>query len=167
MKIHFHPDSDLGDYAEAVSHYEQIWKEDGSRIVAAFQKISGLGFRETLIHATVFEGISHSHPLSLRHNLSLADKRATLVHELGHRLLYKRVKGLAKSSMDRHKFLFLILGDVLTDLWGEEMLAGTIQRDKALDPEYGQAWDWALGFGAKERQERFKRILGEDLSALA
>ncbi len=167
LAINFYPESDLEDFAPSVSEYERIWNEDGERIIRALESHAGLQFRETVINAVVGDGISHSHPLFLRYSLSSADKRVTLVHELGHRLLYKRVPGMGTvSSLGHHKYLFLILGDVLGALYGKEYLAQTIARDNALAPKYKEAWAWANAFTETERQARFQRILAGNLTLL-
>lgn len=85
-----------------------------------------LRFTESTVNATVFERISHSHPLKLRASYSRSVKLGTLVHELGHRLVYgarnPRVAfATARPSTEElHRTLDLFLFDVWTDLYGSE-----------------------------------------------
>lgn len=164
LKINFHPDSDLEDFHTGVAEYEKIWKEEGERITTAWTKITGLNFRENFINATVFHCRGYSHPLTLRHTLDLGRKKAVLVHELGHRLLYKLIKMGAQSSLLRHKVLFLALYDVLVDLYGDEFAQETVAWDKELDKKFGnniysEAWDYALSFSPEERKREFLKSL--------
>jgi len=46
IKIVFHPDSDQEDYSEIVGEYEQIWKDDGKRIINTIEKYGDLKFKE-------------------------------------------------------------------------------------------------------------------------
>ncbi|OGN07373.1 MAG: hypothetical protein A3B86_01320 [Candidatus Yanofskybacteria bacterium RIFCSPHIGHO2_02_FULL_38_22b] len=91
MEIKFYPDSDLEDFRESVLEYQKIWDENSSQIISSWESHSGLKFRESYINAIVWDGISASHPLSLRYDLLPDGKKDTLAHELGHRLLYKRL----------------------------------------------------------------------------
>lgn len=159
MKIIFHADSDFEVYEEAARHYQQIWDTEGDKIVTSWQKHTGLTFREAFINAIVFDGKSHSHPLSLRHDVDLERKKAILIHELGHRLLYRRRKNKG-DSLERHKFLFLVFYDVLTDLYGESFARETVAFDNQLNELYKDAWAWALQFDKNERQKKFQEMLG-------
>ena len=76
--------------AAAVGEYERIWATDGARIVRTMQDVSGLSFTDTAITAIVSEGVSSSGfrdtPMRLRASYPVDTKKATLIHELGHRL---------------------------------------------------------------------------------
>ena len=164
-------ESDWQDYSEAVAEYEKIWAEDGEKIVNAWEKQTSLKFKETEINASVIEGKSFSHPLTLRNTLPSSQKRITLTHELGHRLLYFRVEGMARDSLTRHKFLYLVLGDVLTEVYGAGALEEARASDKKLQDQFGEdkytkSWDFALAFSQEERQKKFQAILSGDLSSL-
>lgn len=160
MKIIFHADSDFDALNEAVREYQQIWKSDGEKIVESWQKHTGFTFRETFINAIIFYGKSHSHPLSLRYNVDSERKKAILIHELGHRILYKRRKNEG-DSLERHKFLFLVLYDILTDLYGEEFTRKTIDLDNQLNELYKDAWEWVLRFSTEERKEKFQEMVDD------
>ncbi len=167
MKINFYSDSDLEDFKEAVLEYEKIWNEDGFKILESWEKHTGLKFRESHINAIVWDGMSMSHPLGLRYNLLPDGKKATLAHELGHRILYKRVSGMEKSSLDRHKFMNLMFYYVLKDVFGDAMTRIIEWESNRPDTKYKEAWDWVLNFGDENRKKRFRGILEGDLSLLS
>ena len=74
----------------ATKEYREIWASEASRIVTAMERATGLRFEPGPIRAVIYEGPSFSgfreRPMQLRASYSPATKRATLVHELGHRL---------------------------------------------------------------------------------
>lgn len=168
LSIIFYPESDLRDYSEGLKEYENIWKEDGERIVNAWEKITGLKFDESHINAVIFEGISHSHPLSLRFDRDFERKKSILVHELGHRLLHRKVKGEKDAdSLALHKLLFLVLYEVFVELYGENFAYSAVEWDKNLPrPQYKEAWEWALSFSLEERKKKFQEILRGEYSLI-
>jgi hypothetical protein len=170
LKINFYPESDLNDYEEAVKFFEEFWRQDGEKITNKWEEISGFKFWETEINAVVGNFVSHSHPLSL--NASKPDelKKVILVHELGHRLLIKRIKGKRlKAGEETHKFLYLLLKDVLVELYGDEAFQTAFDFDMKLSREFGKveyenAWKWVLQYETKEeRQKVFKQIIEGEL----
>lgn len=169
LKINFYPESDLGDYKEATKFFEEFWMKDGEKITNKWEEISGFKFIENEINAIVGDLRSCSHPLSLRFNNSDLVKKANLVHELGHRIFYKRVKGMGKSSLNRHKMLFLGMIDVLLDIDMKDVLDSGIEFDKDMgsrsnQPHYEEAWNWALQYKTKEeRQKVLKQIISGEL----
>ena len=157
MKITFVPDSDLSNFIEGVNEYEEIWREHGLDIVKAWEKVTGLTFKETFINATVFNKPSFSHPLSLNCRPNKERKTSILVHELGHRLLYGRQVEIPKDSLENHKVLFLVLKDVFIELFGKKFADDAVQWDRELPRDlYRQAWDWALSHSHEERLELFE-----------
>ena len=80
------------DDATARDGYQTIWAQEGTRIVAALRSHTGLEFQEAdnTVHVVVVEEPSSSgfgsRPMRLRSSYSTDTKRATLIHELGHRL---------------------------------------------------------------------------------
>jgi len=170
MKLNFYPESDIQDYTGAVDFFQNIWKKEGNKIISKWEEITNLKFYENEINVVVGNFRSQSHPLSLRFDNEDEIKKATLVHELGHRILYKRVKGMGmKSSLVRHKFLNLVLYDVFIELYGKDFTEKVIEWDATLGIENGQslykeAWDWALQYKTKEeRQKVFQKVLEESL----
>lgn len=158
IKIKFYEDSNLVDVSLATEEYQKIWDEEGVKIVSAWEKITGLTFRETFINGVILEGRGQSHPLSLRASLSPEMKKATLVHEMGHRILFKKMKLTVFNKVEVHKRLNLCLYDVLVDLYGKEFSDFVVQNESKVN-EYKEAWDWALSFTKEERHERFNELL--------
>lgn len=161
LTINFYADSDLKDYSQPVADYQRIWQEDGQRIVDVWEQITGLKFQESYINAVIFDHISHSHPLSLRNHEEEIRRKTTLVHELGHRILAKRVAGgRHASSLQSHKLLDLVLYEVFVELYGEAFANNAVEWDSNLPkPEYKEAWDWALAFSKDERKIKFLEVL--------
>jgi hypothetical protein len=168
FKIHFLPDSDLDDVSEAIKEYEHIWNVDGEKIVYVWQELSGYVFKETFINAVIYGrkgGLSH--PLCLKGNCTLDEKKIHLVHELGHRILLPPRRELFKkynlqpTSLDNHKIEYLVLYDVYEAVYGKEFADFAVKWDREnLGSVYKEAWDFALSFKTKEvRQEKFKEMM--------
>src|SRR5690349_1174361 len=123
VRIGFVPQSDS--FATAARAYEQLWAAEGDRIVREMENVSGLtfvypAFADTAITANVFEGVSNSgyreSPMRLRASYPLDTKKATLIHELGHRLQ----AGLFRRDEEEHGPLFLWIYDVWVRLYGQQ-----------------------------------------------
>ncbi len=171
LKINFYPESDLKDFNEAVKIFQQIWTDEGEKIISKWEEITGLKFVETEINAVVADLKSCSHPLTLRYSNEFDIKKSALIHELGHRILYKRKSSAGnKTTFERHKFLFLVLYDVFHELYGKDFTEKIIAWDSELGKDTGQsmyesAWQWALEYKTKEeRQKTFKEILSGQYS---
>jgi len=161
MKITFHPDSNTQEFIQATKEYQNIWNEDGQEIVKKIEMFSGLKFKENDINSIVFEGISQSHPLSLRASYSKDVKKATLVHELIHRIFVGnniKVTGSEKISLAVHKLLDLILFDIWVDLYGEEFAIHQVKIESQRTEDYRLAWEYALSFTSEERMKMFKQL---------
>ena len=147
-------------FADAEKEYTAIWQREGSRIVAVMEQVSGIRFdsppyADTAITAIVFEGVSQSgyrdRPMRLRASYPEPTKRATLVHELGHRLQV----GVAGAEGE-HEVLFLWLYDVWVTLWGQQLADEQVLVEARRGP-YPCAWDAALALSATERAAKFRR----------
>ncbi len=159
IKINFYPDSDKVEYINGAAEYQEIWATEGERIVTTWEAVSDLEFSEKEINAVIFHGISQTPPLVLRDDLTSERKRAVLIHELGHRLLYGRRLDLS-SGLESHKTLFLVLPEVFLKLYDQKFLENAIAADRNLPrPYYGEAWDWALAFTPEQRKEEFRKRL--------
>ena len=144
------------DFAGGADEYERIWDSEGARIVAALEATSGLAFPAGAIDATVsdsrpmmaFDGRS----MRLRADYSPDYKKATLVHELGHKLGFM----LPRGELDDHRLLYLFLYDAWTDLYGKDFAdrMAAIERRIPGGYDYDAAWTWALSLTREERQER-------------
>ena len=149
------------EFDEATEEYRRIWIEEGDRIVAALERNSGLDFPPSGIEALISQAppmmAYDGRSLRLRASYSPGYKRATLVHELGHRLsfLFPRT-----GELDDHRLLYLFLYDAWTDLYGEafaERMAG-IESSIPGPYDYAEAWRWALSMTREERQERLAAL---------
>ena len=145
----------------AEREYDSLWTRDGVRITRALETAARLRFAEigdTVIRAIVFEGMSNSgyreKPMRLRASYPLATKKATLMHELGHRL----ESGLFRQSEDDHRFLFLWLYAAWVDAYGEEFAREQVAVEKRRRGVYPAAWDEALGFSSEARAARWDSV---------
>src|SRR5687768_2136104 len=126
------------------------------------ERVTGLRFEPGPIGAVIYEGPSFSgfgeRPMQLRASYSPATKRATLVHELGHRLIGDRVP----RNIDHHSVIFLFVYDVWVELWGQafadEQVAIEKKRTGGL-ADYEGLWRQALAQSAAERARRFQRFV--------
>jgi hypothetical protein len=147
----------------ARAEYESIWREDGAAIVRTMEDVSRMVFEEDSIGVVVVEEASSSGfgalPMRMRSSYPLDTKRATLIHELGHRLQ----NGYFLRDDEDHPALFLYLYDVWVDLYGaqfaEEQVAVESRRRGLYD--YEGAWRDALALTREERS----RMLREELAA--
>lgn len=164
VNISFSPESEK--FMEATREYQKIWSEEGRKMIEAMESVSGLKFQETEIKAIIFEGASSSgykeSPMKLRASYPTDVKKATLIHELGHRLndpLRDKPEGI-----DEHRVLFLYLYDVWEKLYGksfaDEMVAVEQKRKGIYD--YEAAWNWALSLSKEERASKLKEILNKN-----
>ena len=156
-RLEFVPESET--YAAAVGEYERIWATDAARIVRTMHDVSGLTFTDTAITAIVFEGVSSSGfrdtPMRLRASYPLDTKKATLIHELGHRLQ----SPLFRRQDEEHGPLFLWLYDVWVSLYGKEFADAQVLVEKRRRGPYPRAWDEALALSPGERAERWGAIV--------
>lgn len=156
-RLEFVPESET--FAAAVGEYERIWAADATRIVRTMQDVSGLRFTDTAITAIVFAGVSSSGvsdtPMRLRASDPVATKRATLIHELGHRLQ----SPLFRRTDEEHGPLFLWLYDVWGALYGKEFADAQVAVEKRRRGPYPRAWDEALALSPGERAKRWNAIV--------
>jgi len=156
-RLEFVPASET--FAAAVGEYERIWAADAARIARTMQEVSGLAFTDTAVTAIVFEGVSSSGfrdtPMRLRASYPLDTKKATLIHELGHRLQ----SPLFRQNDEEHGPLFLWLYDVWVALYGKEFADAQVLVEKRRRGPYPRAWDEALALSPRERATRWKAIV--------
>jgi len=148
-------------FSAATDEYRAIWAEEGPRMVAAMERISGLRFEKGPIRVSVYEGVSYSgerggRPMQLRASYPSATKRATLVHELAHRLASD-----VRVPFDHHELIFLFVYDVWVDLWGQafadEQVIVESKRVGLVD--YAGIWKKALALPAADRAQRLKDLI--------
>ena len=164
IRIEFIAQSDT--FAPAAREYERLWATDGERIVRAMEAVSGLrfaypAFADTAIRAIVFDGVSNSgyrtSPMRLRASYAPDTKKATLIHELGHRLQ----AGLFRRDEEEHGPLFLWVYDVWTQLYGQQLADEQVLIEKRRGGPYPKAWDEALALSATERAARWRALVAE------
>ena len=148
-------------FQRAAREYDSLWNRDGARITHALEASARLSFAEigdTNIQVHVFESASnsgyHEKPMQLRASYPLATKKATLMHELGHRL----ESDLFRASENDHPFLFLWLYDAWMDAYGEEFAREQVQVEKRRAGVYPAAWDSALARSTKDRAARWDSV---------
>jgi hypothetical protein len=160
-QIDFEPESPR--FAAATQAYQEIWRTEGARISAALEEATGLEMEAGPIRAIVFEGISNSGykrlPMKMRASYPPDTKRATLVHELAHRLISGRVS----KHEDDHPIIFLFVYDVWVKLWGREFADAQVavegQRTGVYD--YAGAWRDAIALGVEGRKRRWSEFLAQ------
>jgi hypothetical protein len=151
------------EFDAATEEYRRIWEDEGARMAEALERVTGLAFPPDEIEALISQAppmmAYDGRNLRLRAAYSPDYKRATLVHELGHRLsfLFPRRAGL-----DDHRLLYLFLYDAWTDLYGEAFAArmASIERRIPGTNDYEAAWAWALSMTREERQARLRGLRG-------
>ena len=150
-------------HESAARAYRAIWEQDGARIIAALEARTCMRFPEAGVGALVGDNVSDSggpeHPMSLRASYDLDVKRATLVHELGHRHLWQLVERL--DDLDGHRTLYLILERVWADVWGTEFAAARVRGESSWQAsyDYAAAWAWARSLTIDERGVLWNRLL--------
>lgn len=156
VEMEFVPESPTFDAAATI--YTDIWRKDGARMVEVMEKISGIRFADRRVRAIVLEGVSYSgfgdRPMRLRASYPDEVKRATLVHELGHRLL----SGIrTRDEIDEHRKLFLVLYEMWIALYGQDFADRMVQVERGRKGlyDYDSAWTWALALSPEQRAARF------------
>jgi len=161
VRMRFSPASEQ--FAEATRAYQVLWEAEGPSMIAALERVSGLRFPEREMEAIVYEGISWAgavgSPMRMRASYPPETKKATLLHELGHRHL-AQVKR-RPPELDEHRVLFLILYDVWAHLYGKGFADEQVEVEKRRQGryDYKTAWEWALAQSPEERAKRFQAIL--------
>jgi hypothetical protein len=162
LKINFKAESER--FNTATEEYRQIWQAEGDRIIAAIEQVTGLKYPEKEFNAIVFEGVSESGvgniPMKLRASYPTAIKKATLMHEIGHRHL-SQVRKRPK-DIDEHRLLFLWLYDAWTKMYGQAFAEDAVKVESARTGlyDYETAWKWALAMTPNERASRLEEIIG-------
>jgi hypothetical protein len=148
----------------AAAEYRAIWAREGARILTAMELISGLRFRETSIPVQVVIGPSSSgygtRPMRLRGSYPEPTKRATLIHELGHRLQ----NDLFTREEDDHPALFLWLYDVWTTLYGAEFAREQLEVESARTGgrhDYRGMWAAATAMDSSSRARAWRELREE------
>jgi len=161
VKLTFSPENEQ--YIPAVQEYQRIWSEEGKIMIATMEQVSQMKFLEKEVQVIVFEGPSNSggpsSPMKMRASYPPDVKKATLVHELGHRMNFQLVK--RPKDLDEHQILFLYLYDVWEKLYGKEFADKQveIERKRKGIYDYDSAWKWALSLSKEARATKLKEIV--------
>jgi hypothetical protein len=151
-------------FQAGAADYARIWESDGRRIVAALEAATGLPFPKAHIDVIVSEGRPMAsfdgRLIRLRASYSPDFKKATFVHELGHRLAFTMN---ATQGLDDHRLLYLFLYDVWTDLYGQGFADRMVEIERRIPGpgNYDSAWAWALGQSREARQQRLRALRSE------
>jgi hypothetical protein len=149
--------------------YDSLWASDGARMTHALETAAGLKFADigdTTVRAIVCEGVSSSgyrtSPMHLRASYPVATKKATLMHELGHRL----ESDLFRASEDDHPYLFLWLYPAWVAAYGEDFARDQVAVEKRRGGVYPAAWDAALARSPAERRARWDSVRASRMDPL-
>ena len=161
-EIDFQPES--ARFTSATEEYREIWRSEGGRISAALEEATGLEMESGPIRAIVYDGISNSGykqrvPMRMRASYPPETKRATLVHELSHRL----ISNFIGRNEDDHPVIFLFVYDVWVKLWGQEFADEQVKVEgrRTGHYDYAGAWRDALALGADGRAQRWQAFIAE------
>lgn len=148
-------------YEPATEEYRRIWTDDGPLIVAAMEAATGQSFPLSEIEVLVRDGAPmisfDGRTIRLRASSRPAYMKATLVHELGHRLAMTLPRS---PELDDHRLLYLFLYDVWTDLYGRDFADRMVAIERRIRApyDYATAWDWALSMTREERRARLRDL---------
>lgn len=144
-------------FERAADAYRALWAAEGARMIAALEAETGLEFPAAPIPVIVYEGPSWAglggRPMRLRASYSDDEKKAALVHELGHRLII----GMPRDpAIDEHRTLFLFLHDAWSALYGADFADRMVRVERRRRGlyDYDAAWTWALAMTREERRAR-------------
>ena len=161
MNLNFIPESD--EFIKAASEYNGIWQSIGNDIISAIENITELKFKNILLEALVYEGISQSHPLKFRSSYDIETKKATLVHELLHLISSDYMLRIPTESdnlsLGLHKQIDLVLYDLWVVLFGNQVADNQVKIESKRTPIYKEAWEWALSMTKEERSKKFAELL--------
>ena len=95
----------------------------------------------------------------LRASYPADDKKSTLVHEHGHRLIAQLRN--RPSDLDEHRVLYLFLYEVWESLWGKAFADAQVKIESGRTGlyDYESAWKWARSISKEERASRFAAIV--------
>ena len=159
IRVTFTPAADS--FRGAAAEYASLWRSDGARMTRSLQKAARLSFAElgdTVIRVMVLERPSQSgyrdKPMELRASYPLATKKATMMHELGHRL----ESDLFRASENDHPFLFLWLYSAWVDAYGDDFAREQVDVERRRGGVYPAAWDSALALTPAGRAARWDSV---------
>lgn len=145
----------------AAAEYRELWAAEGQRIINALETAAGAPFPTAPIEMIVYGGrpIATIGENSIWLNAGYPSfyKRATLVHELGHRLAFTMPSG---DGIDDHRHLYLFLYEAWVELYGHDFAGRMVRIERGIpgDYDYDAAWSWALAMTPDERRARLRAM---------
>jgi hypothetical protein len=149
------------EHRAGLAEYRRLWEAEGPRIVAAMEAATGVAYPHSPIEMIVYGGTPMTsfdgRSIWLRASYPEDYKRATLVHEVGHRLAFALPRD---EDLDDHRLLYLFLYDVWTDLYGQSFADRMVRIERRITGryDYDAAWTWALSMTRAERQARLRAL---------
>ena len=145
----------------AADEYRRLWEAEGAQMVAALEAASGAPFPAGPIEMIVYRGAPMApydgRSIWLNASYPLYYKRATLVHELGHRLSFALPR---TPELDDHRLLFLFLYDTWAALYGHDFAGRMVAIERGIRGryDYDAAWRWAMAMTPDERRARLRAL---------
>lgn len=162
VRINFYPESAKPEYIKAASEYKEIWEKEGKAIVDSIRKYTGLELSKKTVNAVIADNVSQSVPMVLEFGLNGNEKKCTLIHELIHRLMVDNnfwITGKLPFTELVHRVLDVVLYDILTDLYGEEVARENVKHEISYgDKNYKKAWNWAMSLSKEGRKKEFGKM---------
>jgi len=143
------------DFAPSAAVYRERWHEEGARIAAALERLAGIAFPDQPIEVLIRDGAPMTsldgHTIRLRGGYPINVWRATMTHELGHRLAIMLGR---RAGIDDHRALYLFYYDAMIELYGQEFADHVVSFERRIPGpyDYDAAWSWALAMTRTERQ---------------
>lgn len=143
------------DFAPSAALYRARWDQEGAAIAAALERAAGVAFPERPIEVLVRDGAPMTSldggTIRLRAGYPIKVWRATMTHELGHRLAITLGR---RAGIDDHRVLYLFYYDAMVDLYGQDFADHVVNFERRIPDayDYDAAWTWALGMTREQRQ---------------
>ena len=100
--------------------------------------------------------------MRLRASYDDETKKATIVHELLHRISADYMLPFPEPNDDLslaiHKQIYLVLYDLWVQLFGKVAADRQLALESSRSLIYKNAWEWALGLSKEQRAERFAKL---------
>ena len=163
LKINFYTDSEEDEIQNAAKVYQAIWNKEGEQIVKTIKNHTNLSFLGNELEALVYNGRPRSLPLSFSYKYKSTGKRASMIHELLHKLFYDNkvdTNEVGQDPLKSHKILDLVLYDIWESAYNKEFADFALGIEKSYNQLfYNEAWDWALSMTKEERAAEFKKLV--------
>ena len=143
--------------------YEALWEKYGNVIQKAFEKVTGLPFKEEKIIGIVgdyksnYAGDNTEQPMLFRY--SVRHKLGTIMHELSHRLLLEYRFNYRGTVDNDHELIDLFLHDVIKEAFGEAAADERMNYEMTFpETEIPCAWKKIMKYSVKDRYSLLEKI---------